>query len=212
MSHLACADTPDHPLNRQQLNTFLTLKQRLPAAPASLAASSGIFLGPEWHFDLVRPGAALYGIAPTAGQPNPMHATLRLQARVIQTRQVPTGASVGYGAAFTARQPTPVALLGIGYGDGFPRRLGQKGFVICPDWPDIKLPIIGRISMDSLAVDLTPLVAAGVALPAPGAVFDLIGPHAPLDDVAHLADTIGYELLTDLGARYHRLHYDPRKG
>lgn len=212
MSHLACADTPDHPLNRQQLNAFIKLKQLLPAAPASLAASSGIFLGPEWHFDLVRPGAALYGIAPTAGQPNPMHATLRLQARVIQTRQVPAGASVGYGAAFTARQPTPVALLGIGYGDGFPRRLGQKGFVIYPDWPDIKLPIIGRISMDSLAVDLSPLVAAGVALPPAGAVFDLIGPHAPLDDVAHLADTIAYELLTDLGARYHRLHYDPRKG
>lgn len=212
MSHLGCADTPDHPLNRHQLSTFTKLKQRLPAAPASLAASSGIFLGPEWHFDLVRPGAALYGIPPTAGQPNPMHPTIRLQARVIQTRMVPAGASVGYGGAFTAQQPTPVALLGIGYGDGFPRRLGQKGFVVCPDWPDIKLPIIGRISMDSLAVDLTPLAATGAALPQPGAMFDLIGPHIPLDEVACLADTISYELLTDLGARYHRLHYDPRKG
>ncbi|GAN68716.1 alanine racemase [Acetobacter orleanensis] len=212
MSHLGCADTPDHPLNHQQLATFITLKNRLPAAPASLAASSGIFLGPDWHFDLVRPGAALYGIAPTAGQPNPLRATIRLQARVIQTRQVPAGACVGYGAAFTAQHQTPIALLGIGYGDGFPRRLGQRGFVICPDWPDIKLPIIGRISMDSLAVDLTPLLAAGAPPPPTGAVFDLIGPHMPLDEVAHLADTIGYELLTDLGTRYHRLHYDPRKG
>lgn len=212
MSHLGCADTPDHPLNRQQLETFTRLKALLPAAPASLAASSGIFLGPDWHFDLVRPGAALYGIAPTAGQPNPMHATVRLQARVIQTRLVPAGASVGYGAAFTARQPTPVALLGIGYGDGFPRRLGQTGYVVWPDQPDIKLPIIGRISMDSLAVDLSPLMATCTALPPAGAVFDLIGPQVPLDTVACLADTIGYEILTDLGARYHRLHYDPRKG
>lgn len=212
MSHLGCADTPDNPLNRQQLAIFTRLKDRLPSAPASLAASSGIFLGPEWHFDLVRPGAALYGLAPTAGQPNPMHATIRLQARVIQTRHVPAGASVGYGAAFKAHQPTTIALLGIGYGDGFPRRLGQRGFVICPDWPDIKLPIIGRISMDSLAVDLNPLLAAGAPLPPAGAVFELIDPHLPLDEVARLADTIGYELLTDLGTRYHRLHYDPRKG
>ncbi|MCX2559797.1 alanine racemase [Acetobacter farinalis] len=212
MSHLACADAPEHPLNQRQLTTFLRLKQRLPAAPASLAASSGIFLGQDWHFDLVRPGAALYGINPTPGRPNPMHPTIRLQARVIQTRLVPAGACVGYGATFTAAQDTSVALLGIGYGDGFPRSLGGRGFVVSPDWPDIKLPIIGRISMDSLAVDLTPLATAGVPLPPAGAVFDLIGPHAPLDEIAFLADTIGYELLTDLGHRYHRLHYDPRKG
>ncbi len=209
MSHLACADTPEHPLNRQQLDTFERLRKRLPPAPASLSASSGMFLGPDWRFDLVRPGAALYGINPTPGQPNPMQPVIRLQARVIQTRHVPAGAHVGYGATFVTQRPTDIALLGIGYGDGFPRRLGGKGVAIFPEQPDIKLPIIGRISMDSLAVDITDL--AGLP-PAPGVAFDLIGPHNPLDETAFLADTIGYELLTDLGSRYHRTHHDPRKG
>lgn len=209
MSHLACADTPEHPLNRQQRDSFERTRKRLPAAPASLSASSGIFLGPEWRFDLIRPGAALYGINPTPGRPNPMQATIRLQARVIQTRHIPAGACAGYGAAFVAPSPTDIALLGIGYGDGFPRRLGERGVVVLPERPDIKLPIIGRISMDSLAVDITAL--AGLPL-APGVAFDLIGPHNPLDETAFLADTIGYELLTDLGSRYHRTHHDPRKG
>lgn len=209
MSHLACGDTPDHPQNRTQLDNFLRLRALLPSAPASLSASSGIFLGPEWRFDLVRPGAALYGINPTPGLPNPMRPTIRLQARVIQTRHVPAGAYVGYGAAFTTKRPTEIALLGIGYGDGFPRRLGQRGFAVLPDRPDIKLPIIGRISMDSLAVDITDLAGQPIA---PGVAFDLIGPHNPLDETAFLADTIGYELLTDLGSRYHRMHHSPRKG
>ncbi|CEF42079.1 alanine racemase [Acetobacter senegalensis] len=209
MSHLACADTPEHPLNRHQLDTFERLRKRLPPAPASLSASSGMFLGPDWRFDLVRPGATLYGINPTPGQPNPMQPVIRLQARVIQTRHVPAGAHVGYGATFVTQRPTNIALLGIGYGDGFPRRLGGKGVAVFPEQPDIKLPIIGRISMDSLAVDITDL--AGLP-PAPGVAFDLIGPHNPLDETAFLADTIGYELLTDLGSRYHRTHHDPRKG
>ncbi len=201
MSHLACADTPEHPANTAQLDAFRHLSALLPAAPRSLSASSGIFLGPDWHFDLARPGAALYGINPTPGQPNPMTPVVRLQARVIQTRIIPEGQSVGYGALFVARRPTRVALLGIGYGDGFHRSTSNRGCAVLPSHPDIRLPIIGRVSMDSLAIDITDL--GDIPVP-PGTPLDLIGPHNTLEEAADAAGTIGYELLTDLGGRYHR--------
>lgn len=201
MSHLACADTPDHPANRAQLDCFRKLSALLPPAPRSLSASSGIFLGPGWHFDLVRPGAALYGINPVPGQPDPVRAVVRLQARVIQTRMIPPGQSVGYGALFTATRPTHVALLGIGYGDGFHRSTSGRGRAVLPSHPSVHLPVIGRVSMDSLAVDITDL--GDIPVP-PGTALDLIGPHNTLEEAATAAGTIGYELLTDLGARYYR--------
>nr|WP_246375842.1 alanine racemase [Gluconacetobacter takamatsuzukensis] len=201
MSHLACADEPAHPANHAQHAAFQRLRARLPAMPASLAASSGLFLGPEWHFDMVRPGAALYGINPTPGHPNPMQPVVRLQARIVQTRRIGPGTAVGYGAGFIADRPSRIATLAVGYGDGFPRAIGGRGHAILPAQPETPLPIVGRISMDCLAVDVTALgdipLAAGTAL-------DLIGPHHPLEDAADAAGTIGYELLTGLGARYHR--------
>ncbi|MFS3135771.1 alanine racemase [Gluconacetobacter sacchari] len=205
MSHLACADEPAHPANHAQRTVFQRLRARLPSLPASLAASSGLFLGPDWHFDMVRPGAALYGINPTPGLSNPMQPVVRLQARIIQTRRIGPGTAVGYGAGFIADRPSHIATLGVGYGDGFPRAIGGHGHAVLPDRPDILLPIVGRISMDCLAVDLT---ALGDSPPAAGTALDLIGPHHPLEDAATAAGTIGYELLTGLGTRYHRRYRD----
>lgn len=203
MSHLACADTPEVRSNRAQLEEFQRLSAMLPKAPRSLAASSGIFLGPDWHFDLVRPGAALYGVNPTPGKPNPVKPVIRLQARVIQTRSIPEGQAVGYGGGFIAPRPSRIALLGIGYGDGFLRSISGHGAAILPSQPDVPLPVIGRVSMDSLAVDVTDLPEGSVRA---GDLIDLIGPHNPLDAAAMAAGTIGYEFLTDLGRRYHRTY------
>ncbi|GAN53487.1 alanine racemase [Tanticharoenia sakaeratensis] len=203
MSHLACADEPAHPANRAQFEAFRALRPMLPEALASLAASSGIFLGPSFHFDLVRPGAALYGINPTPGQPNPMRDVVRLYARLIQARNVDTGTAVGYGAHFIADRPRRIATLAVGYGDGWPRVAGGRAFAVLPEKPDIHLPVIGRVSMDSLALDVTEL--GDVPLPA-GVPFELIGPHVPLETVAEGLQTIGYEVLTSLGSRYHRTY------
>ena len=203
MSHLGCADEPTHPANAAQLRTFTQLRPLLPAAPCSLAASSGIFLGRDFHFDMVRPGAALYGVPPTAARPNPMRPVVRLQGRVAQIRTIPAGAVVGYGARFTATRRSRIATVAVGYADGFLRAGGEAGRVSLPDGGPL-LPIVGRISMDCLAVDATGL--AEQALPE-GAPVDLIGPHRPLEDAAAAAGTIGYELLTSLGGRYHRTYH-----
>ncbi|WP_323990150.1 alanine racemase [Nguyenibacter sp. L1] len=203
MSHLACADEPAHPANHAQRASFLRLRDLLPPVPASLAASSGLFMGDVWHFDMVRPGAALYGINPTPGWPNPMRPVVRLQARIVQTRMIGPGTAVGYGAAFIADRPSRIATLAVGYGDGFPRAIGGHGTAILPARPEIGLPIVGRMSMDCLAVDVTEL--DDTPLP-PGTALDLIGPHCPIEAAALAAGTIGYELLTGLGARYHRIY------
>lgn len=199
MSHLGCADTPDHPANEEQLASFERLASLLPPAPRSLAASSGIFLDSRYHLDLVRPGVALYGVPPTMQRPNPMRPVVRLQARVVQTRRIQTGDWVGYGAMFRATRLTDVATVAIGYADGFLRASGG-GVASLPDGGPM-LPIIGRISMDSLAIDVTGVPADKVR---DGMLLDLIGPHRPLEDAADAAGTIGYELLTSLGNRYHR--------
>ncbi len=205
MSHLGCADTPEHAMNRQQLDRFRAQQAQLRSVigpvPASLAASSGIMLGRDWHLGLVRPGAALYGVNPGRG-PNPMRAVARLQGRIVQTRWIEAGTSVGYGARYTAERRTRIATLAVGYADGFLRAGGGRGVATLPDDPR-PLPIVGRISMDCLALDVT---ALGERAPAPGALVDLIGPHRALDEAAAAAGTIGYEMLTALGARHHR-HY-----
>ncbi len=152
MSHLACADRPDDPANPAQLADFNRLRARLPAAPASLAASSGIFLGPEYHLDLVRPGAALYGVAPNESGPNPMAPVVRLQGCVVQSRTIPPGTGVGYGATFRAATQRRIATVAVGYADGFLRGFSNRGAV----WLGrARLPIVGRVSMDSLTVDVT---------------------------------------------------------
>jgi len=202
MSHLACADEPDHPANQAQLAQFEAQRRRLPPAPASFANSSGIFLGADYHFDLARPGAALYGVAPVPGAPNPMRAVVRLDARVIQTREIAAGDAVGYGYAFTASAPTRIATLSVGYADGWLRSVGRAGIAYVGDRA---LPIAGRVSMDSLTLDISTLPADMLK---PGDFVELLGPHQRVDDVAAAAGTIGYEILTSLGGRYQRRYLD----
>lgn len=202
MSHLACADEPEHAANRAQLAMFEAQRRRLPAAPASFANSSGIFLGADYHFDLARPGAALYGVAPVPGMPNPMRAVVRLDARVIQTREIAAGDAVGYGYGFTAAAPTRIATLSVGYADGWLRSIGRAGVAYVGD---LALPIAGRVSMDSLTLDISALPADMLK---PGDFVELLGPHQSIDDVAAAAGTIGYEILTSLGGRYRRRYLD----
>jgi len=201
MSHLACADTPDHLLNDEQLNQFNRLLGllRLPREiPRSLAASSGIFLGPSYRFDLVRPGAALYGISPLANQPNPMRQVIRLQAKILQVRRVDAGATVGYGASHRFTRPARLATVGVGYADGFLRSLSNRGAAYIGSR---RAPIVGRVSMDLTVFDVSDIPEGETR---PGALVDLIGPLKPIDSVAAEAGTIGYEMLTSLGRRYRR--------
>ncbi len=207
MSHLGCADEPFHPANESQRAAFARLRPLLPAAPASLAASYGIFLGPAFHLDMVRPGVALFGVPPGSGRPNPLRATVRLQGRIVQTRSIPAGAFVGYGARFVAERPSRIATVAVGYADGFLRAGGGRGVAFLPGGGP-PLPIVGRISMDCLGVDVTDAPDAALEEGAleEGMALDLIGPHRPVEAAAAAAGTIAYEMLTALGHRYHR-HY-----
>lgn len=198
MSHLACAEQTAHPMNRAQLERFNTIRARLPACAASFANSSGIFLGPDFHFDLARPGAALYGIAPVAGADNPMQSVVRLQGRIIQARTIRAGECVGYGARFVADGERRIATVAIGYADGWPRSGSGKSVAHIDG---IEVAQVGTISMDTVTYDVTAIDPMRVL---PGMTVDLISPDNPVDAVAARAGTIGYEILTSLGARYHR--------
>ena len=199
MSHLACADEPEHPLNAEQLAAFRAAIARLPVrAPASLANSSGIFLGADYHFDLARPGIALYGGNPVPGRPNPMRPVLRLQGRILQIREVDRPLSVGYGAAATVRPPARLATVSVGYADGYLRSLSGRGHA----WAGgVRVPVIGRVSMDLVVFDITGVPAEAARA---GAFVDLIGPGQSVDELAAEAGTISYEILTSLGSRYRR--------
>jgi alanine racemase len=204
MSHFACADTPEHPLNREQPQRFQAALSRLALSDAkrSIAASSGIFLGKDQALDLVRPGAALYGIAPVANQLNPMRQVVRLQAKILQVRRVDAGSTVGYGATHRFARQTRLATMGVGYADGFMRALSNRGGVYIGDH---RAPIVGRVSMDLLTIDISGIPEDQAR---PGTWVDLIGPHNPVDVVAGEAGTIGYEILTSLGRRYQRRYLD----
>jgi alanine racemase len=198
MSHLACAENPDHPANAAQRERFIAARRMLPAAPASFANSSGIFLGPDHHFDLVRPGAALYGVAPVAGATNPMRPVVRLEGRVIQTREIAAGTPVGYSQAWQCDRPARIATVSVGYADGWLRGLGNRASA----WFDgTELPMVGQVSMDTITLDASAL--SEHALP-PGSVVELIGERQDVDAIAARCDTIGYEILTSLGSRYAR--------
>jgi alanine racemase len=196
LSHLACSDEPDHPLNREQLVRMKALVARLPRAPVSFANSSGIFLGPDYHFGQCRPGCALYGINPVPGQPNPMRQVARLHAKVLQIRAIDRPQTVGYGATHRAGGPTRVATIAAGYADGWLRDLSNRGFAL---FGGVKVPFIGRVSMDLITIDAT-------AIPQlqPGDFVELMGDTLTPDHIADIAGTIGYEVLTRLGARFHR--------
>jgi alanine racemase len=207
MSHLACAEVPDHPLNQRQIATFREIRLLYRGILASLANSSGIFLGSSAHCDMVRPGVALFGVNPTPARNNPMRPVVQLQARVVAVRTVPRGETVGYGATWTAKRATRLAVVAVGYADGYMRaasasdgRPGSDAIVAGQ-----RCPLAGRISMDLMAIDVTDLPDSAVRR---GDLVTLIGDEISVDDVASIAGTIGYEVLTSLGRRYHRIYRD----
>jgi alanine racemase len=203
MSHFACADEPNHPLNAKQIADFRDIRMMFRGIPASLANSPGIFLDPAAHFDLVRPGIALYGSNPTTARVNPMRPVVELKARLLQARIVPQGMSVGYGATWTAGRTSRIAILSIGYADGYSRPIGgsddRTGGEAAVQ--GVRCPIVGRVSMDLIAVDIT-------ALPKDvhrGDWITLLGDGIGVDEMAGWARTISYDVLTRLGRRFHRV-------
>lgn len=202
MSHLACAEDQKDPMNAQQLALFNRMRASLPKCGASLANSSGIFLGTDFHFDLARPGAALYGIAPVAGQPNPMQAVAHLQGKILQNREIATGAGVGYGLTWRSTQPSRIATVAVGYADGWLRALSNRGVVHIAG---IAVPMVGNVSMDTITIDVSHIPLSKIA---PGTLVDLISADNTVDQVAARAGTIGYEILTSLGLRYQREYFD----
>jgi len=202
LSHLACADTPLHPLNEAQRQRFADAHARLPGWPASLAASSGIFLGSRYHFDFVRPGAALFGVNPQPGTPNPMRQIVHLRARILQIREIDAGQPVGYGAAHVMAAAGRLATVAVGYADGWQRSLSHRGTGLIGGR---RVPLLGRVSMDLAVFDVS---GVDPALARPGGFIELLGEARGVDDAAAEAGTIGYEILVALGRRYHRVYRD----
>ncbi len=203
MSHLACADQPQHEKNRTQLALFSSVISQFPGVPASLANSAATMTSRDTHFQMVRPGIALYGGRAVNGRKNPMMPAVTLEAPILQVRECKTGESVGYGATYILPRDTRIAVIGLGYADGFIRsasstnqHAGGRAYIrgqICP--------VLGRVSMDMFEVDITEL---GNDIPLPGEMVEVLGPHVSIDDQAEPAGTIGYEFLTGLKGRYPR--------
>ncbi|AFL48850.1 alanine racemase [Sinorhizobium fredii] len=198
MSHLACADEVDNKQNADQLAEMRLIAAEFADLDVCFANSGGVFLGRDYHGALSRPGIALYGGAPIAGRPNPIEPVVRLDVAVIQTRTVPAGTRVGYGGAHVTSAETRLATIAAGYADGLPRSLSDRGAVF---FDGVRLPIVGRVSMDSITVDITALPEGTLSL---GSLVEVLGPHQTLEDVAEAAGTISYEILTGLGRRYER--------
>ncbi len=201
MSHLASADMADSEQSRQQLSEFERAHTVIPAQRASLANSSGIFLGTGYHFDLARPGAAIYGINPTQQAKSPMKQVVTLKGKILQVRSVDTPRTVGYGATFTVPGPMRIATVGAGYADGYLRSLSGRTSARINGQ---EVPIVGRVSMDLITLDVTGIDEAATT---PGSYATLIGDGNDIDTVARNAGTIGYEVLTALGARYRRTYH-----
>lgn len=202
MSHLACADQSDNPANDYQWRSFKAISTQFPDIPLAFDNSGGAFLE-RGHFNIVRAGIALYGGAPNDG-PNPMRPVIALEAGIVQVRTIPAGTGVGYGLTFTTPRESRIATIPVGYADGWPRNLGNRGSVYVAGQ---RAPIVGRVSMDSMTVDVTDVPAEYLY---PGAPVELIGHHQTLDTVACDAGTISYEILTQLGRRYDRVHLPVR--
>lgn len=193
MSHMACADEPDHPLNEHQLARFHAMTDGT-GVPRSFAATGGILLGPRYHFDLTRPGVGLYGGRPyEAALP-----VVTLSLPIIQTREINTGEPVGYSCAWVADKPSVIATLAAGYADGLMRTLSNRAIL----WDrDTACPLVGRVSMDLITADIT-------HLPEIPRYLDILCQHQTVDDLADSGLTIGYEILTHLGARYSRRYIE----
>ncbi|MGV3490125.1 MAG: alanine racemase [Devosia sp.] len=206
MSHLACADAPAHEKNRTQLALFTSVMAQFPGIPASLSNSAGLMTNRENHFQMVRPGIALYGGRAVAGRRNPMAPVVKLEAPILMTKDVKTGETVGYGALQTMARDSRLAMVGIGYADGFFRSLSSANnhrgtnVVIRGQL----CPVVGRVSMDMIGVDITDLPQP----PAPGEMAEIIGTQVTVDDHADVAGTLGYEVLTNLKGRYSRQYVE----
>ena len=198
ISHLSNADKSDHLMNPEQLNKFQAIVKHFKTRRFSLSASSGIFLGTNYHFDLVRPGIALYGGNPLPGKSNPMKKVIRLRAKILQVRSADTPQVVGYGSTYKVPGKTRIATVAIGYADGYLRSLSNTGKAWIETY---EVQVVGRISMDLTTVDVT---SVPDHLTKVGALVDFIGPSQTIDQIAHSAGTIDYELLTRLGQRFHR--------
>jgi alanine racemase len=205
MSHLVSSENVNHPLNAKQLASFREIASEFSNVPASLSNSSGVFLGAQFQFDMVRPGAALYGVNPTPEADNPMQPAVELKARIVQIRNIEKGESVGYGGTWTARRPTKLAIVSAGYADGYFRagssNDGTRGAEVVVAGK--RCPVAGRISMDLMAVDITDLEKNAARR---GHLVTLIGEGITVDELAHHFGTVGYEVLTSLGRRYKRIY------
>lgn len=206
MSHLACADDPGDPMNDAQRDRFVVARDRLAALTgpvrASLANSPGVFLGPDYHFDMVRPGAALYGLNPAPESPNPMRQVVEIHTKILQLRDVDTPMTVGYGAAHRVTGTGRIATLAAGYADGYPRAAGNtQGSSVCAYIAGQPAPVVGRISMDLITIDVSNFPVEQVQ---PGQTVELLGPNVSPDTLAEAGSTIGYEVLSQLGSRLHR--------
>src|SRR5437764_3309437 len=205
MSHLVSAEQLNSPINARQLTAFREIASVFSGVPASLSNSSGIFLGAQFQFDMVRPGAALYGVNPTPEADNPMQPVVELKARIVQFRNIERGETVGYGGTWTARRPTRLAIVSAGYADGYFRAAsasdGTRGAEVIVAGK--RCPVAGRISMDLTAVDVTDLPPNAARR---GHMVTLLGEGITVDELAHHFGTIGYEVLTSLGSRYARVY------
>ncbi|MCC7260505.1 MAG: alanine racemase [Alphaproteobacteria bacterium] len=198
MSHLACPERPEHPLNEEQRTRFEAIKKKLPPARYSLSNSSGLFLGAGYRQDMLRTGAGLYGINPQPGQPSPVECVATLTAPIIAWHEVPDTHTVGYGAIFTATPGMRLAVVAAGYADGYMRACGNGNTAF---FAGHHLPIAGRVSMDMVTLDATAVPPEKLRA---GAMVELIGPNCPIDQIAKNANTIGYEIFTRLGSRLKR--------
>jgi alanine racemase len=205
MSHLVAAEQLNSQVNAKQLGAFRTIASEFAGVPASLANSSGVFLGAPFQFDMVRPGAALYGVNPTPEADNPMLPVVDLKARIVQTRNIERGETVGYGGTWTARRPTKLAIIAVGYADGYFRAAssndGTRGAEVIVAGK--RCPVAGRVSMDLIAIDITDLPPNAARR---GHMATLLGEGITVDELAHHFGTIGYEVLTSLGDRYARVY------
>lgn len=203
MTHLACADDRSSPANQRQLDLFNEWRATLPPAPTSIGNSAAILLGHEFQGDLARPGIALYGGSPlAAGVTSGFQEVVRLEAPVLQVREVEAAGTVGYGATYAVRPPARLATIGVGYADGYPRSLSNCGSAIIDGR---RYPMAGRVSMDLCTIDISAAAPGSVRA---GAVATLLGGDLGLDEVARTAGMINYEILTGLGKRLRREYHD----
>lgn len=202
MSHLACADQPTHPLNPAQLERFGRVLRFFPGVDASLCGSAGILLGPDYHFDLVRPGVGLFGGNPVRNHPTMVKHVVSVRAQILQVHSVEDGDTAGYGARYRANGTRVLATVGVGYADGFPRTLSNRGIALVDGVP---VPYVGTVSMDSIILDISEVD------PLKGEV-EMLGPGLTVDRLAELAGTIPNEILTGLGGRLVRRYVDDRVG